>query len=315
MKAAVINSWGSADVFEIKTNVVQPIPKKNQVLIKVFASSINPVDWKHRTGFHKYMLGAPFPIILGYDVCGRIVETGSDITKFKTGDIVFGDLDNKYGGGLAEYALAHENCLAYKPNNMEHEQAAALPLVSLTALQALRDKANIKKGDVVLINGASGGVGHIAVQMAKIMGAKVIAVASGRNKDFLDSYKPDSFIDYTQQNILELDEKIDVFFDVIGNYSFFKTRHLLNSNGTYVNTLPRPKILIHKLLEPFSNGKKVKTLLRKHSSEDLAQIAQWVLEGKLKVSIDKSFKLEEISQAHQYAENSRTRGKNVIVIA
>ena len=314
MKAAIINKWGSPDVFEI-SNVDKPVPKPDQVLIKVFASSINPVDWKHRTGFHKYMLGAPFPIILGYDVCGEVVEKGNETTKFNVGDMVFGDLDNKYGGGLAEYALAHENCLASVPNNIKHEHAAALPLVSLTALQALRDKANLQKGNTVLINGASGGVGHIAIQIAKIMGARVIAVASGKNQQFIEAYKPDLFVDYTQQNILELDEKIDVFFDVIGNYSFLKTKHLLNNNGTYVSTLPRLKILLHKLFEPFNKGKKVKTLIRKHSSSDLEQIARWVQEEKINVSIDKKFKLEEIAQAHEYAENSRTKGKNVIVIS
>jgi NADPH:quinone reductase-like Zn-dependent oxidoreductase len=313
MKAAVINKWGNPDVFEL-TEVNKPQIRPDQLLIKVFASSINPVDWKHRTGYHKYVLGAPFPIILGYDVCGEVVEAGSSITKFKVGDIVFGDLDNKYGGGLAEYAVGHEKCFALKPSNITNEQAAALPLVSLTALQALRDKAGLKKGDTILINGASGGVGHISVQIAKIMGGRVIAVAGGRNQSFIESLYPDTFIDYTKQNVLSFEEKFDVFLDTIGNYSFLKTKHLLKDNGIYITTLPRPKILIHKIFQIFSKGKKVKTLLRKHSESDIEQIAQWVKEDKLKVTIDKTFSLEEIKKAYAYAEEGHTTGKNVIVI-
>jgi 2-desacetyl-2-hydroxyethyl bacteriochlorophyllide A dehydrogenase len=312
MKAAIINTWGGPDVFEIK-EVEQPKPEANQLVIKVYASSINPADWKHRIGNHKYVLGAPFPIILGYDVCGEVIEVGKEIAKFKIGDIVFGDLDNKYGGALAEYAVGHENCFALKPENITTLEAAAFPLVSLTAIQALH-KANIRSGNTVLINGAAGGVGHIAMQLAKIYGARVIAVASHRNKNLVESFQPDEFIDYTKQDILKLEEKVDIFFDTIGNLSFRKTRHLLNKGGTYINTLPRPKIIAHKFFQIFSGGKKVKTLLRKHSNEDLKQIADLIQIGKLKVAIDKTFKLEDIALAHTYAQKGHTIGKNVIEI-
>jgi NADPH:quinone reductase-like Zn-dependent oxidoreductase len=314
MKAAVIRKWGNAEVFKIE-EVSQPTPGPDQVLVKIFACSINPVDWKHRKGKHQYLLGAPFPIILGYDICGEVIEAGSEIKHLNEGDIVFGDLDNKYGGGLAEYALGTEQCFALKPTNVSMEQSAAVSLAGLTALQALRDKAQLFKNQTVVINGASGGVGHMAVQIAKILQAKVIAVASGKNTSFLEQFSPDDIVDYTQQDILKIPLKADVFFDVIGNYSFLKTRHLLKPHGTYISTLPRPKILFHKLLQPFTRGEKVKTLLRKHSSSDLALLGKWMETGKLRIHIDRSFPLDKIAEAHAHSELGRTVGKSIIVIA
>jgi NADPH:quinone reductase-like Zn-dependent oxidoreductase len=313
MKAAIIKKFGTPDVFEI-ADIPIPKPDRNQLLVRVYATSINPIDWKQRKGNHRFILGSPFPIVLGYDVCAEVVEVGSDVNKFKPRDIVFGVLNNKYGRALAEYALGTENCFALAPRNIRFEQAAAFPMVSMTALQALRDKAHLKPGMVVLINGASGGVGHMTIQVAKIMGAKVIAVASSRNQSFVESLQPDQFIDYTETDILKLNEKVDVFFDVSGVYSFVKCKHLLKPGGVYINTLPRPKILLHKLLQLFTRGKKVKTLLMKHHSEDLEQIAQWITEGKLLVEIDEVFNLNNISAAHQYAEEGHNKGKNVVVI-
>ena len=313
MKAAIVRSWGTPEVFEIG-EIQKPVPQDDQLLIKVYASGINPVDWKHRTGNHKYILGSPFPVVLGYDVCGEVVETGNKIRNFKTGDVVFGNLDNKYGGALAEFAVGREHCFVHKPDNISVYEAAGVTLTALTALQALRDKAKLKSGQTVLINGATGGVGHLAVQIAKKMGAKIIAVSSSRNKEFIDRLKPDIFIDYTKEHILESKLKTDLFFDVTGNYSFLKTKHMLNKNGTYVNTLPRPKILFHKLLQPFSNGKKVKTLLRNIVNEDLKTIAMWLENGDIKVEIDKVFALHEVASAHTYSENGHTRGKNIVTI-
>lgn len=313
MKAAIINQFGAPEVFEI-SDINIPELKNDQVLIRVTTVSINPIDWKQRKGNHKYILGSPFPIVLGYDVCGEVEETGSEITKFKKGDKVFGVLDNKYGGALAEFAVGHEKCFAHKPENISDIEAAALPMASLTALQALRDKAQLKKGQSVLILGASGGVGHMATQMAKLLGAKVIAVASGASKEFVEQFHPDEFIDYNQQDILQLKNKVDVFFDVAGIYGFPKCRHLLNPGGVYINTLPRPKILVHKILQLFTKGKKAKTLLMKHHREDLLQIKQWIEEDKISVTIDRSFTLDKISDAHAYAQQGHSKGKNVVII-
>lgn len=313
MKAAIINQFGTPDVFEV-TAIETPKIKNDQLLIKVKAVSINPIDWKQRKGNHKFILGSPFPIVLGYDICGEVVETGSEIKQFKKGDKVFGVLDNKYGGALAEFAVAHENCIFHQPENISDAEAAALPMASLTALQALRDKAGLQKGQTVLILGASGGVGHMAIQIAKIMGAKVIAVAGESSKTFVEQFHPDEFIDYRSQDILTLKQKVDVFFDVAGIYSFPKCKHLLKPGGVYINTLPRPKILIHKILQWFTNGKKVKTLLMKHHQKDLFQIKQWIEENKISVKIDRSFTLENISDAHTFAQQGHSKGKNVVLI-
>lgn len=316
MKAAIINEFGSPKVFEIE-DVERPEIKPDQLLIKVHAVSVNPIDWKQRKGNHKLILGKPFPIVLGYDVCGVVVEVGKEISKFKKGDVVFGALDNKYGGALAEFALGHENCFALKPQNISELEAAAYPMVSLTSLQALRDIVNLKPGQTVLINGASGGVGHMTLQIAKLLGAKVIAVASDKSKEFINQFKPDEFIDYTKQDILKSDIKVDVFFDVFGNYTFPKTKKLLNPGGIYlnleyINTLKKmPVYWLHQL---FSKGKKAKSLLMKHDSKDLERIAKWIEEGKIKVNIDKTFSLAQISEAHEYTQQGHNKGKNIVVI-
>lgn len=317
MKAAIINKFGNPDVFEIK-DLEKPIIKSDQVLVKVNTVSINPIDWKQRKGNHKFVLGSPFPIILGYDVCGEVVEVGNSIKNLKKGDIVFGVVDNKYGGALAEFTLGHENCFSIKPKSISNHEAAAYPMVSLTTLQAFRDKANLKTGQTVLINGASGGIGHVAIQIAKILGAKVIAVASTKSKDFVEQFKPDLFIDYKMQDISKLDLKVDVFFDVAGNYDFPKTKRLLNSGGVYlnleyINTIK--KMPIYWLHELFSKGKKAKSLLMKQNNADFEIIAKWITEGKLKISIDKTFQLNQISDAHAYAQQGHNKGKNIVVIS
>jgi len=313
MKAAIINQFGTPDVFKV-TAIEKPKIKNDQLLIKVIAVGINPIDWKQRKGNHKFILGFPFPIVLGYDICGEVVETGSEINQFKKGDKVFGVLDNKYGGALAEFAVGHENCFAHQPQNISDTEAAAFPMASLTALQALRDKAGLQKRQSVLILGASGGVGHMAIQIAKIMGAKVIAVASQASKTFVEQFHPDEFIDYQSEDIINLQQKVDVFFDVAGIYSFPRCKHLLNPGGVYINTLPRPKILIHKILQWFTKGKKAKTLLMSHNKEDLLQIKQWIEENKISVKIDRSFSLDEISEAHNFAQQGHSKGKNVVLI-
>jgi NADPH:quinone reductase-like Zn-dependent oxidoreductase len=317
MKAAIINQFGNPDVFEIK-DIEKPVIKPDQVLIKVNAVSINPIDWKQRKGNHKFILGSPFPIILGYDVCGEVVEVGNEINKLKIGDIVFGVLNNKYGGALGEFAVGHEKCFSIKPKDISNKEAAAFPMVALTALQALRDKANLKEGQTVLLNGASGGVGHVALQIAKLMGVKVIAIASSNSREFVEQFKPDLFIDYKESDVLKLDEKVDVFFDIVGNYTFPETKHLLNPRGVYLNLAyldTIKKMPIYKLHQLFSKGKKAKTFVMKHDNSDLDKIAQWITEGKLQISIDKTFQLEQITEAHEYAQKGHNKGKNVIVIS
>ena len=312
MKAAVIEKFGPPDVFRIKETDI-PKPKANQVLIKVIASSINPIDWKQRKGVHRYILGSPFPIILGYDVAGEIVEKGNKVVNFNVGDKVNTRLDNKYGGALAEYALASEKCLAGIPDNPDYEKYAALPLAAVTALQALRDKANVKSGDEVLIIGAAGGLGYYAVQIATIYNARVTAVSSKRHEELIHKLAPEVFVDYTKENILHTNKKFDIIFDVVGIYSFLQCKQMLKPKGRYVTSLPRLKLIVHKLLSIFT-GKKVTTLMMRSVGKDISLVNKWYLENKLFVHIDKTFPLEKIADAHKYMEEGHTEGKIVIRI-
>jgi len=311
MKAAIINKFGDPEVFEI-SDISEPIPGPDEIQIEVLSGSINPIDWKQRRGKHRFLFGSPFPIVLGYDVAGIITKLGSDIEGFHPGDKICGVLSNKYGGGLGQFAKGKPDCFAKVPESIDHVNSAALPLAGLTALQALRDKGKIKKDYKVLIIGAAGGVGHFAVQIAEIFRAKVYSVSSEKHKSFLEKISNSTFIDYQITDILSLDLKFDIIFDTIGNYSFPKCKKLLLPGGIYITTLPRPKIILHKLLSLFSNGKKAKTLLMKHSADDLKQLLDWLESGKLKICIDKEFSIIDISDAHKYSEEGHSEGKILI---
>lgn len=316
MKAAVINKFGDPSVFEV-SNMDKPEINEDQILIQVYTSSINPIDWKQRKGNHKLILGSAFPIVLGYDVCGVVESVGKKHRSFKQGDLVYGVLDNKYGGAYAEYAVGNENCFCLKPDSISNSEAAAFPMVSLTALQALRDKAKVKEGTTVLVNGASGGVGHMVMQIAKLMGAKLIAVASTESKTFVEQFEPDEYIDYMKESVYDINYKVDVVFDIASNLIFRKSKKILKPNGIYINleyinTIKKMPVYFFQQL--FSKGKKVKSLLMKHSAKDLEIISNWIKGGRLKVHIDEEFSLKNISAAHDYAQNGHNKGKNVIVI-
>ena len=313
MKAVVINNFGSPEVLQIK-DINLPIIKNNEVLIQVKASSINPVDWKHRKGNHKLIKGSKFPIVLGYDAAGIVEEIGSKVTKFKKGDIVYARLSRNYGGAYAEFTATSEDTVALMPESLSFEEAAAIPLAAVTALQGLRDKGNIKKGDNVLIIGAASGVGHFAVQIAKFYEAKVTAICSLRHENMMNDLKPDKLIDYTKTDILQLTEKFDIIFDVVGKHSFKTLHHLLKPGGTYITTLPRPKVLVHKILSLFTQAKKTKTFLMKSKGSDLEFLNELVEQNKFKVFIDKVFPMQEISKAHEYSETGKVAGKIVISV-
>ena len=310
MKAAVINKFGPPEVFEI-AEMPEPDITDDELLIEVLAGSVNPIDCKQRKGNHKFIFGSRFPIILGYDVSGTVVRTGKKVKKFKIGEKVCGVLNNKYGGGLGQYAKSPEKCFSRLPENADVKRYAALPLAGLTVLQALRDKAKIREGHKILIIGAAGGVGNYAVQIANIFKAEVYAVSSARHENFLGQLRPLHFIDYTKTDITQVKERFDSIFDTAGT-SFLVYRHLLRPGGIYVTTLPRPQILVHKIMCMFTTGKKARTLLMRHDAADLEQLVTWVEEGKLSIYTDKEFSLKEISKAHVYSEEGHAEGKILI---
>ncbi|MBN1950097.1 MAG: NADP-dependent oxidoreductase [Bacteroidales bacterium] len=312
MKAIVINSFGTPDVFE-QAEVQKPEINNTSILIEVAGGSVNPVDWKQRQGNHRLLFGKKFPIVLGYDVAGKVVGTGKSVTRFQVGDWVCGVLSkSSYGKGLAQFAAGPENFFTKLENVKDPGSFAALSLAGLTSLQAIRDKGKLEQGQKILIIGAAGGVGHFAVQIARIMGADVYAVSSEKHRSFLEQFGPHTFIDYHKQDILQLNHHFDIIYDGVGKYSFLKCKHLLKPGGIYINTLPRPKILVHKLLALFTRGKKVRTILMKQIPEDLDQLVAWVKEEKLKLCIDKEFKIQDVASAHVYSEAGHTEGKILI---
>lgn len=311
MKAIAIEKFGKPGVFKLIEASTPAIGEK-ELLIEVVAGSVNPIDWKQRRGNHRFLFGAPFPIVLGYDISGIVVKKGSQVREFSIGDRICGVLNNKYGGGLGQFARGRKTCFASVPDSIDLAASAVLPLAGLTALQALRDKANIAPAKKIIIIGAAGGVGHYALQIASLFQAIVFAVSSNSHKNFLNKLAPHTFIDYRETDVLNLNERFDIIFDTVGKYSFMKCRHLLNPGGIYINTLPRPIIYIHKMFALFTHGKKVKTLLMKHNPKDLQLLLRWVVEGKLKLSIDKEFNVNDINNAHEYSEAGHTEGKILI---
>lgn len=217
MKAVIIRRYGAAEVLQYE-DVEQPKIEPTQLLVKVRASSVNPIDWKIRQGMLSLITGSKFPKILGFDVAGEVVAIGSGVTRFKPGDAVYGSTSFP-GGGYAEFAAVPENLVVLKPTNLSYEEAAAVPLAALTALQALRDQGNIQTGQTVLINGAAGGVGSFAVQIAKALGTVVTGVSSTKNLDLVKSLLADRVIDYTQQDFTQDTAQYDIIFDAVGKRS------------------------------------------------------------------------------------------------
>jgi len=219
MRAAVIDGYGGPDRFEIR-EVEKPSPGPGQLLVRVRAASVNPVDWKLRKGSLRFVRPARFPLILGYDVAGEVEAIGAEVSHFAPGDPVYASTDNPHGGGYAEYVLVGEAATALKPASLTFEEAAAVPLASLTALQALRDKGEVAEGERLLVNGGAGGVGHFAVQIGKALGARVVAVASGRNQEFLRELGADRGIDYEEEDFATDEENYHIVFDTVGNATY-----------------------------------------------------------------------------------------------
>jgi 2-desacetyl-2-hydroxyethyl bacteriochlorophyllide A dehydrogenase len=312
MKAVVIRRYGSAEVLQYE-DLAQPQIQPNQLLVKVHASSVNPIDWKTRQGMLSLLTGNHFPLILGFDIAGEVVGVGSQVTRFQPGDAVYGSTSFP-GGAYAEFAAVPENLIAPKPTNLTYEEAATVPLAALTALQALRDQGNIKSGQTVLINGASGGVGMFAVQIAKALVAEVTGVCSTRNLEFVKSLGADRVIDYTQEDFTEDAVQYDIIFDAVGKRSLSKCKRVLKPEGIYISTLPTPEVLIQSLLTAFFPGQKAKFVIERPNTEDLVYLKELIEAGKMRTVIDRSFPLAEVAAAHNYSESERTVGKIAIVM-
>ncbi|HTL87762.1 MAG TPA: NAD(P)-dependent alcohol dehydrogenase [Leptolyngbya sp.] len=313
MKAAVIYQYGEPKVLQV-AEIEQPQIQPDQMLVKVHAASINPIDWKMRKGMLKMLTGSNFPIVLGFDVSGEVVDVGAQITQFKPGDTLYARLDQRTGGAYAEYAAVSEKVAAPKPSNMTHEEAAAVPLAAMTALQALRDQGRLEVGQKVLVNGASGGVGTFAVQIARFLGAEVTGVCSSKNAELVRQLGATQVIDYHQQDFTQNSEKYDLVFDVVGNRSLSDCKSVLTPKGIYVTTQPHPSNFLQSFLTALLPGQKYKVILLKENRADLIYLKQQIELGNVRSIIDSTYPLSQIVEAHAHSETERAIGKIVITI-
>jgi len=311
MRAVVIDRYGGPEVLRLAT-VPRPVPTRGQVLVRTRFIGVNPKDVVVRKGKFQIATGNKFPLIVGHDIAGEVVEAGlsCDLTE---GDIVYGMINDFAGRAYAEYAAVNCKQLGRAPSSIELRVAAAVPLASQTALQALRDDAHVKPGQQVLINGASGGVGVFAVQIAKILGAQVTAVCSHRNVGLVTELGADRVIDYNQTKLVDVSERFDTIFDVFGNYRFDELKHLLTRRGTYVHTIPSARI-IKDVARTLVRRKRAKLVLVKSQRDQLDWIRQQIDAGTMRVVVDRSFALDEAPEAHRYMETKRARGKVVLEV-
>ena len=312
MKALIYSKFGNPEVLEWVDNWPMPEVGTNEVLIKVFAGGINPKDILLRKGkFSKTLARGKLPRVSGFDIAGEIVKVDKDNNRFNVGDLVFGMTNRFIGGVHAEFAVLNENEIELKPESLTMIEAAAIPLAAQTALQALRDCGKVVKRTNVLINGASGGVGHFAVQIAKALESKVVAICSEKNFEFVYSLGADKVIDYTKTPATEIDESFDCIFDVFGQYNFNEFSKILNHKGFYVSTIPKFSTFRGEVIARAGLSWRSRLVFVKSSHTDLKVLSDWIAESKLKPNIDKVYKFEEASSAHKHIESKRTCGKIV----
>lgn len=311
MKAVLYQKYGSPDVLELQ-EVDKPTVTEGEVLVRVHAASVNPLDWH-------FLRGKPFVVrifaglvkpkrkILGADVAGRVEAVGGKVTQLQPGDEIFG---NK-SGAFAEYLCVPEDGVVLKPANLTYEEAAAVPVAALTALQGLRDKGGIQPGHKVLINGASGGVGTFAVQIAKSFGAEVTGVCSTRNLDMVRSIGADRVIDYSEEDFTQTGGRYDLILDAVGNHSLSDAKRALHANGIYVAVAGS---VGRALWIAMTGRKRMVSMLTKSNREDMGFLKELLETGKVTPVIDRRYPLSEVAEALRYLEEGHAQGKVVITV-
>ncbi len=315
MKAIILNEAGCVENLKY-VDIPKPKITSDEVLVKTISLSINPVDYKVRanTGSLNWLFKNERPAVLGWDLSGTIVEIGENVTDFKVGDAVFGMVNFPGKGNVyAEFVAAPATHVALKPSNISHQEAATATLAALIAWQTLVNKGNVKKGDKVLIHGASGGVGHYATQIAKYLGAYVIGTSSAKNREFVLQNGTDKHVDYTTENILEIVSDADFVLDTIAGDNISKSIDSTKTGGIIV-TIPSGNISNADINKAKSKGIDLSFLLVESSGVDMLKIAQLMERGILKSHVSKTFSFDEMKDAHLYLEKGRTIGKIVINI-
>jgi NADPH:quinone reductase-like Zn-dependent oxidoreductase len=323
MKAAIYTRYGSPDVVQIM-DIEKPVPKDDEVLIEVRAASVNPADWRLMRGvpgIFRILFRLPKPTSaqpgrLGHDVAGQVEAVGGNVTRFKPSDEVFGACR----GTFAESVCASESRLAMKPENVTFDEAASVPVAALSSLQGLRDKGHLQPGQKILINGAAGGVGTFAVQIAKSFGAEVTGVCSTRNVEMVRSIGADHVINYTQEDFTKSGQRYDLILDCVGNHSLSALRRALNPKGVCVIAGAPKKVgmfLTRWLTAPVLSRFMSQTFvlfIAKINKEDLSIMAELLKSGKVRPVIDRRYKLSEAREAVSYLEEGHARGKVVITV-
>ena len=323
MKAIVYTEYGSPDVLQLK-EIAKPTPKDNEVLVKVYAVSVNAADL-HLLRADPFLIRLssgllkPKNQILGSDIAGRVEAVGKSVKQFKPGDEVFGDISADGWGGFAEYVCVHENALALKPSNLSFEEAAAVPMAAVTALQGIRYAGQIRPGQKVLIHGASGGVGTFALQLAKSFGAEVTAVCSTRNLDMARSIGADHVIDYTREDFARNGKQYDLILATNGDRSISDYRRALSPKGIYVQTGGSMRQMTQAMLQgPWiskTGSQKMGNMgVAKPNQNDLVMIKELLEAGKVKPVVDRCYPLAETAEAIRYFEEGHAQGKVVITV-
>jgi NADPH:quinone reductase-like Zn-dependent oxidoreductase len=313
VKAIITEKYGDVDVLE-QQEVEEPAIQEDKILVRVHSFSINPVDWKIRRGDLKLLVGRKPPKILGGDYTGIVAEVGKQIPSYKIGDEVFGMVNAFKGGTYAEFVRVKKEEIALKPLNLNFEEAASLPLVSLTAYQSLVQKGQLQPGHHVMINGCSGGVGLSGLQIAKALGSKVTGVCSVKNFEMAKKMGADHIIDYSKEDILKEKNVYDIFFDAVGNQSFSQVKETLKPHGIYVTTLPSFHSIVLGPLINLLGSKKLKKLLVSPRSKDLAVLKEMAENGKLVPVLEKVYSMDQIREAHSRSETGRVVGKIVVKV-
>lgn len=308
MKAAQINSYGGPEVIQIN-EITQPEPKEGQIQVEVHAASINPIDWKLRAGYLKEMAPLEFPITLGGDYSGVVSKVGPGLANFKPGDEVFGSAIVLGGGSgsMAEFAAGNAANAVLKPEKTSHAQAASLVLVGVSALQAIDDHMKLKSGQKILIHGGAGGIGSIAVEYAKHLGAHVTTTARSADADFVKELGADEVIDYEKQKFEDLVKNYDAVFDTVGGDVYNKSFKVLKKGGILVSMTEQPNDELAKQYGVTAIAQQSST-----DSASLEKLAKLVDEGVIKAQVDKEFPLEQTAEAFKHLETGHVRGKVII---
>jgi alcohol dehydrogenase len=312
MKAAQIKTYGDSEVVEINQSTSTPNdPSTGKVLVNVKAAGVNPADWKFRNGFFQQMMPLQFPSTLGWDFSGVIEKVGQGVSDFNQGDEVYGQAPEPTGGSgaFAEIALANASSIAHKPKTLSLQQAAGLPTVGVSAWQALVETIGLSKGQKILIHGGAGGIGSIAIQLAKHLGAYVATTVSTNDKQFAKELGADEVIDYKTQTFEDLIHDYDAVFDTVGGDTYNRSFKVLKRGGILVSMLEQPN---QKLMEQL--GVKAIFQFTQVNRERLTKLVQWVDQNNIRVNVDKTFPLEEAGKALDYQRDVHPRGKVVLAI-